>query len=433
MSADGTTAGRAAEGPPRWLIVSTITLAVLTVLMAVAETTVWIHFVVDRGEAVSLVGLAFITLAGLHLYRQERLWRSLPLVLPWALYPVITQGDQLIDNLTINQMRLVVHVILALLFGGPVVALVVAFGRTSARAVRLALALLAVEAVIAYLYLGTLMLATLAVMAAGVGAYAWIAPRRSSATAGGGGKAAQNRLALGLLVGVVAASLGLYVGFKNRSGAYQGSPHFFYDPAQRDAAYSADAIVVAPGDAVRLPADSESAVRALLTEYASVLEQVLGAYYVMDRNYNYWFHNELFLRNTPVLPGFRETSLAAIARAGSRAEAADARLERVLSGLPPGHPLASLLEEAAAYTAYNLRRAAILERMSGEFVRSTAGLQHATHLYEGEGKAVGTMLSDLLVKHQRVIAAAPSGDVAAPFTAAATRIAEAYATRIVGF
>ena len=32
---------------------------------------------------------------------------SLPLVLPWLLFPVITQGDQIIDNLSINWMRII--------------------------------------------------------------------------------------------------------------------------------------------------------------------------------------------------------------------------------------------------------------------------------------------------------------------------------------
>src|SRR5438094_2323982 len=102
--------------PPRWLIMVTAAFTLLLVVMAVAETTLWIHYFIDAGEFVCLFGLGFISVAGLHLYRQGRLWASLPLTLPWLIYPIITQGDQIIDNLTINQMRLVVHAILAILF-----------------------------------------------------------------------------------------------------------------------------------------------------------------------------------------------------------------------------------------------------------------------------------------------------------------------------
>ena len=38
-----------------------------------------------------------------------------------------------------------------------------------------------------------------------------------------------------LLSAGIVASLGLYVGYKNRPGAYQGSPSYYMDPAQQDA------------------------------------------------------------------------------------------------------------------------------------------------------------------------------------------------------
>ena len=63
-------------------------------------------------------------------------------MVPWLLFPVITQGDQLIDNLSINWMRVVVHVLLGLIFGIPVfvvvagVRAVVTSDRVRARAQR---------------------------------------------------------------------------------------------------------------------------------------------------------------------------------------------------------------------------------------------------------------------------------------------------------
>ena len=48
---------------------------------------------------------------------------------PWLLFPVITQGDQIIDNLSINWMRAVVHVLLGLIFGIPVAVVVAGVAR----------------------------------------------------------------------------------------------------------------------------------------------------------------------------------------------------------------------------------------------------------------------------------------------------------------
>ena len=45
---------------------------------------------------------------------------------PWLLYPVITQGDQIIDNLSITWMRIIVHVLLAAIFAMPVAVIVYA-------------------------------------------------------------------------------------------------------------------------------------------------------------------------------------------------------------------------------------------------------------------------------------------------------------------
>jgi hypothetical protein len=107
-------------------MVATGALALAVLAMALAETNLWMHYLIDAGESISLAGLAFILVAGFFLFRAERLAASLPLTLPWLLFPVITQGDQLIDNLSINWMRFIVHVLLAAIFGIPVAVFVTA-------------------------------------------------------------------------------------------------------------------------------------------------------------------------------------------------------------------------------------------------------------------------------------------------------------------
>jgi hypothetical protein len=118
-------------------MVATGALALAVLAMALAETNLWMHYLIDAGESISLAGLAFILVAGFFLFRGRRLAVSLPLTLPWLLFPVITQGDQLIDNLSINPMRFIVHVLLAAIFGIPVAVFVTA-ARYRARAARLA-------------------------------------------------------------------------------------------------------------------------------------------------------------------------------------------------------------------------------------------------------------------------------------------------------
>ena len=88
--------------PPAWLIAATGLLALGCLVMALAETNLWLHYLIDAGESISLIGLAFIVVAGCYLYSRRRLLLSLPLAVPWLLFPVITQGDQIIDNLSIN-------------------------------------------------------------------------------------------------------------------------------------------------------------------------------------------------------------------------------------------------------------------------------------------------------------------------------------------
>jgi hypothetical protein len=71
--------------------------------------------------------------------------------------------------------------------------------------------------------------------------------------------------------------------------------------------------------------------------------------------------------------------------------------------------------------------------MSAEFERTPAGLQHATHLYEGEGKVLGVRLADILAKHNRVLTSAPLAPITADFIATSRAVYDAYANRVVGF
>src|ERR1044071_7151716 len=98
---------------PWWLTVATGALALAVLAMALAETNLWMHYLIDAGASISLAGLAFILVAGIVLFRANRLAASLPLTLPWLLFPVITQGGQLIDKPPTNSIRFIVPLLLA--------------------------------------------------------------------------------------------------------------------------------------------------------------------------------------------------------------------------------------------------------------------------------------------------------------------------------
>jgi hypothetical protein len=447
---------------PKWLISITVVMTLAILFMAVAETTLWTHWLIDQGEYVSLAGLAFILVAGLVLHRQGRLRSSLPLTIPWLIYPVITQGDQIIDNLTINNMRLVCHVILGILFGAPIAVLVLAAkrilgpktapasagsswavlfpglrliqqGRSQQGALLMILALLLMEIWVAIAYLGALMVATLIVMGLVVlyyGGWRESLPTRPEGDFSG---VTGQRLALLVLLVGVTASFGLYVGFKNRPGAYQGSPSFYHDPSQMDAAYPFDRVTPGVGLVDAVSPETARAIGGALAEYGDALESLTHAYYVLDRNYNYAFHNALFLRHTPVLAGFREKALADIAGARSIAEQVDHRLGPLRAALPESGGLGRFLDEVSGHVAYNFRRAAVLEEMSGRFERTQAGLQHATHIYEGEGKRLGEQLTMILEKHHAVLEDPGAKTMTAAFVSACLQIQQTYANRIVGF
>ena len=64
-----------ARRPPAWLLVATGVLALTILGLSVAETSYSAHWLIDEGDYVSLIGLAFIAGAGVVLYRQQRLFK----------------------------------------------------------------------------------------------------------------------------------------------------------------------------------------------------------------------------------------------------------------------------------------------------------------------------------------------------------------------
>jgi hypothetical protein len=439
--------------PPLWLIASTAVLTITCLVMAVAETNLWMHYLIDAGEFVSLAGLVFITVAGIYLSRRGQLAASLPLVFPWLLFPVITQGDEIIDNLSINAMRIICHVLLAAIFATPVAVAVLAARTAAASSARLqrarwtafvpglpliaagrlregsavlATALMTAEMWVAVEFLGTLMVITLILMILGVLGYGFSGateqPRASLAT--------ERAAAVTLFIGV-ALSLGLFVGYKNRPGAYQGSPSYYMDPAQKDVWFRLDTLPV-PSGAVT-PPNNPDAVKAALTGYGRTLWQLLAGYYILDRNYTYDFHNELFLRHTPLLPNYRAAGLAEIEKARRLRAEADRHAAIARASLTDTHPLAALVDDLRAYVDFNFERAATLERLTAEFERTKSGLQHAAHIYEGEGKVLGIRLTDLASKHVAVLTAPAARDVTTEFATITRAIYKEYESRIVGF
>jgi hypothetical protein len=234
-----------------------------------------------------------------------------------------------------------------------------------------------------------------------------------------------------ILIGGVVMSLGLFVGYKNRPGAYQGSPSYFMDPSQRDTGFQIGRVAV-PSQPPALPSDPD-AVRGALTGYARAFERLLAGYYILDRNYNYDFHNRLFLRSTPLLANYRAAGLAQVTQAERLRAEADALAATVTAALTPADPLGALLEDVRSYAAFTFDRAPVLQGMSARFEQTQAGLQHATHLYEGEGKVLGVRLADILEKHRAVLASPTVSPLTDEFVRVSQSIHDAYANRIVGF
>jgi hypothetical protein len=408
-------------------MIATAAMAVVLLAMSVGETSFKGQYLIDQGEYLSLVGLAFILVAGLYLHRHRRLVASLPLVFPWLLYPVITQGDQIIDNLSITWMRVIVHVLLAAIFAMPVAVIVYAarwlWTITPQASKRLTLTLLLLELGLSYAYLGWLMHGTLVAMIALVALW----PDRRADDAG---RLRANAALATLLIGV-AASGALYLGFKNRPGAYQGSPSFYMDPSQPGGAYRLSAVAVPDGE-VSAPAQADE-IKQTLQLYASSLQKLLDGYYVLDRNYNYHFHNELFMRSDPLLPDYRRAGLAMIAEGAAMRRQADENASGLIAQLGQSDASRALIEDLRGYVAFSFERAATLEQMSAGFETTKAGLQHATHIYEGEGKYLGVQLDALLEKHARLLTAPAVQPAVAEFVVASRLIYEKYSNRIVGF
>ncbi len=443
--------------PPAWLVAATGALAVSCLVLAIAETNLWAHYLIGQGKILGLLGLGFILIAGLHLFRQGRLLVSLPLVFPWLLYPVITQGDQIIDNFSINPMRIICQVLLAAIFAMPAGAVVLAAryalapkpgapivcrrwtawfpglrplaeGRIREGTGLLAAALMAAEIWVADCFLGKLMVGTLVGMILVTLVYAsWTtSPGIFRLTAAAGERAAVVVLAAG-----VAASLGVHFYFQDRPGAYQGSPSTYMAPGQKENRYDIGRIA-APSRAPGLPAAAQSAQEAL-TEYGRTFERLLAGYHILDRNYTYDFHNHLFLRYTPLVANYRAAGLEKVEEARRLGAEADARGAAARAQLAADDPLGALLDELRAYTAYNFDRAPVLERMSAGFERTPAGLQHAAHLYEGECKELGTRLKDILIKHHAVLESPATAPVTREFSSMSEAVYDAYAEHVVGF
>ena len=93
----------------------------------------------------------------------------------------------------------------------------------------------------------------------------------------------------------------------------------------------------------------------------------------------------------------------------------------------------ALLADIRAYVEFNLRRAAILESKTAEFEQTKAGLQHATHIYEGEAKVVGIRLMDIIHKHQAVTSGPAFAPMMGEFLTISRQVYDKYSNRIVGF
>ncbi len=444
--------------PPAWLIWSTAALTLACLGMAVTETSQWGHYLIDKGEAISVAGLAFILIAGVVLYRQQRLRVSLPFALPWLIYPVITQGDQIIDNLSITAMQVICQVLLTIIFALPIAVVVLAAkyglaprdgrppvtrgwtalvpglrwieqGRVREGSAVMTLAMLTLEVWVAYRLLGAYMVLTLVVLQL---IFLWRLVHTSSDTAPARPDRTE-RFALVLLMAGIALSFALYVGYKNRPGAYQGSPSYLFDPRQPDAGYKIGKITVPGGAMTPLPADLAGETADVMGGYADALQELANGYYILDRNYTHHFHNVLFARNWPILPNFRQVALGRIADARTHAAAVRVEADRIRPALAASPALAALLEEMETYLAFNFDRAAVLETMSATFIQSDDGLQHAAHLYEGEGKLLGMGLGEILTKHRASIESPALTQPLARFNLVTRAIYDAYKDRVVGF
>ena len=421
--------------PPLGLLIPTAILAIALLAMAFAETSLIGHFLVDRGERLSLLGLCFACGYALVLYRRKRLKQSLPLMAPWLLYPLITQADQLIDNLAIGQMRLISHLFLALLFALPIVCLAQFLSRSRTfRVGREAMATvlgccLLVEAWLAHRFIGEIMIALVVVGGIATLLTLELAGRRSIRPS----SALTERTAFGATLAAASIAAGAFFLFSALPGSYQGSPHYYHDPTHPRGLY--DLSLVSPGLPLnpREYGDLLEPASRWLAEAGRAFESLLGAYYSLDRSYNTSFHNALFLRKDPFNPDFRVRALAVIEDIRGRGLSLLESERTLLMDLPKGSALATLIEDTAGFLDYSLERAAILETETARFERTEAGLQHATHMYEGEGKVLGEVLADLVSKHHEGLQPLGEDKHLDSFLSSVDAVRSAYADRIVGF
>ena len=124
-------------------------------------------------------------------------------------------------------------------------------GKLREGTVALAVALLTVEMWLADQYLGTLMIVTLIILILCVLLYGSLASDQPDVHAT---RARNEKMALAvLLVGVGLSAAGFF-GYKNRTGAYQGSPAAFMDPSQPESGYPLDRVRVPAGTPAMPPA-----------------------------------------------------------------------------------------------------------------------------------------------------------------------------------
>ena len=190
-----------------------------------------------------------------------------------------------------------------------------------------------------------------------------------------------------------------------------------------------------PPVAARAPARRRRRARRARPVYARAFERLLAGYYILDRNYNYDFHNRLFLRSTPLLADYRRVGLTKVARGRSAARrgrcAAGARARRA-GGRRSAGGAARRRACATPRSPSGARRCS--SGCPPGSCETEAGLQHATHIYEGEGKVLGRAArGDSRQASRGACGAGATAAVTAEFSRDQPGRVQTYANRIVGF
>jgi hypothetical protein len=223
------------------------------------------------------------------------------------------------------------------------------------------------------------MIATLILMIVGVLVYGYLpTPSESDAATR---RQRSERFALFVLVIGITGSLATYLAYKNAPGAYQGSPSFFMDPSQKGSEYSLTRVVPIAGP-VSAPV-SPDLIHSALDADARTLARLLVGYHLLERNYTWDFHNHLFLRSWPLVPNYRAAGLEIVAESRRLRAEADTRGAAARATLRTTIRLPRSRRHRRIPRVHV--RSPLLERMSGGFERTPAGLQHAAHL-RGRGQ-----------------------------------------------